>query len=121
MGSVRAASSSLEMAETSGLRTTPPTLLRAVRAAARTLGWVSEWALRSCGTTWGRQAPSCLGAQKAVAPSMRMEACLVRHWVAPRPSRREGMTSLTPWAESLRITAREAPAAARRTSFSWSP
>ena len=74
---------------------------KASSALVLTLGWVSENASVSFGTTLGRQEASCLGAQWLIEPSMVIEACFVLQFGSSNALRTAGITSLTPWAESL--------------------
>ena len=60
----------------------------------------------SLGTIWGRQAPSCFGAQEAIAPSIWIEACLVLHLDACRPARTLGMMIFTPGVDNLAMIVR---------------
>mmetsp|Transcript_8002 Transcript_8002/g.23635 ORF Transcript_8002/g.23635 Transcript_8002/m.23635 type:complete len:482 (-) Transcript_8002:4059-5504(-) len=107
--------------DTSGFLITDPTSWRAVRAEACTLGWGSDSTVDSRGTIVGSAVLSCLGAQYAMAPSIWMDPCLVRHRRSSTPVSSAGSTSFTPWPERWDIMAREAASVASRTPGSPSP
>jgi hypothetical protein len=75
----------------------------------------------SLGTIWGRHDDSWLGAQYAMEPSSRMDACFERHCGSCRPLSSDGIMSFTPVAVSLPMMILLAPCAASRTSSYWSP
>jgi hypothetical protein len=95
----------------------PPLLTscRASLAAACTLGCGSPSTPPRRGTMVGRQEPSCLGAQWAMAPSSWMLPCLVRQALSSRPFSSAGSTSFTPDADSWPMMERAASSAAART------
>mmetsp|Transcript_11444 Transcript_11444/g.24790 ORF Transcript_11444/g.24790 Transcript_11444/m.24790 type:complete len:216 (+) Transcript_11444:4017-4664(+) len=105
------------MPDISGFLITLQISPRASSALLLTFGWVSENASVSFGTTLGRQLASCLGAQWLIEPSMRMDACLVRHSGSSNASSTAGITSFTPWPDSLPMICETALSAADLT---WS-
>mmetsp|Transcript_22651 Transcript_22651/g.63877 ORF Transcript_22651/g.63877 Transcript_22651/m.63877 type:complete len:306 (+) Transcript_22651:1327-2244(+) len=118
-GSHKAASNSLRAARTSGFDATEKTSSSAFRAASLTPSCVSAKASARAGTAFGSTAPSCFGAQLAVAPSISIAATRARHDVVSSPAAclsTSGSASLTPWAERPPKTSRAAFFAAFRTT-----
>mmetsp|Transcript_16451 Transcript_16451/g.57498 ORF Transcript_16451/g.57498 Transcript_16451/m.57498 type:complete len:475 (-) Transcript_16451:5193-6617(-) len=120
-GSLSAPSSIGTSSRISGLRITLPTSCSASRPACCTRGCVSPNASHSFGTICGRHDDSWRGAQYAILPRSTMLACLERHWISCRPLSSTGITSLTPWPDSLLMITCAAGGAASRTSRTLSP
>mmetsp|Transcript_8564 Transcript_8564/g.20358 ORF Transcript_8564/g.20358 Transcript_8564/m.20358 type:complete len:411 (-) Transcript_8564:1484-2716(-) len=103
--SVRALISSAAMFRSSGLLMMLPTLLMASLAASFTFACWSLMTVHKAGTTWGRQAASCLGKQLVMEARSSMEPNLVRHCLSSMPASSGLRTCFTPGPLSCDIIA----------------